>query len=1103
MKKLKLCLYLTIISVLQTPIVFADVIDVNTKFTGKNIGKQTHYLVDSSLKLTYEEAKQLAKKEKYARSSSDSKGFGVGRNSLWMFFDIKTSDDAMRTLYLVSQIPLYEAILFYEKDGELVEKKSGFKHPHSRWDISHNRVVFSIDLPPTGSERRYFIRIETDGVLAFDWVMGNFSETNRIMTREKFMLGAFLGLIAIMVCYNLFLFLSIREISYLYYVLYLVCFFMLTFGVDGLSFEYLWPESVEWNLRSFTFFAALSSIFSTLFAWSFLKLSKLSKLVNWSALVLIGVCTIHWVLCIFLSIDSNNERGNILGAIQLLSLVFFGAYSLANGQKQARFFLLAIIFLSTASTCYILSNLNVIESSIFSKYGLHIGASLEILFFSLALADRINIEKQKKLRAQKEAISAMQKSEKIKDEIIANTSHELLTPLTGITGISESLIEGALGQLDNNIVDNLKIIMSSSKRLTTQVHDILDLSKIKNNKVSINRKEILLNQIINDCIALLSPLVKNSGVRMVNDLRSNIIVFADHDRMYQIFNNLIGNAIKFTRKGEIRISAVLCDEHVEIKISDTGIGIDSTNLERIFEAFEQADGSISRSFGGSGLGLATTKKLIELQNGKIWVHSEVGRGSEFIFTLPKVMGHSASEVEENKPSNHDAVKAATQNLLIDSLSPDDYEAGSANDTKEAKLISLGKNLLKDELKGAKILAVDDEPINLQVIENIMQLEDVDLRLVNDPTIVIDEILSQWIPDIILLDVMMPRMDGYKLTRSLRKIYNESQLPIILLTAKNQINDLLEGFKSGANDYITKPFSRKEFMARINTQLELKALHNQLEQLVKSRTRELTKALRKQKELQKQLVESEKMASLGGLVAGVAHEINTPLGISITASSGIKSETNTIKSIGTKSLKRSQLENYFDEVNTSSLILVRNLDRIKETIDKFKQLAVSFYSDKPHEVELNKVLGELKRLLESKYNTNLFKLSISCEQMRIFSFEHEIIQVIMQLFENSIDHNHQKDHISISINVKAEQAGMVTVIFEDDGEGIPKDVREQIFEPFFTGKRLDGHIGLGLNLVYNLVAHKLGGSISCESEENKFCRFIINIPTDVHQELKYA
>lgn len=295
-------------------------------------------MIDGSLSISYEDAKKNAANGAYIRSLSDSKGFGVGRNSLWMFFDVRSMDNNVSKLYLISQIPLYEAILYYEQNGKIIEKKSGFKHPHTEWDISHNRVVFNLDLPSEGETRRFFIRIETDGVLAFDWIMANFNQTNLLITHGKFMLGAFLGLIVIMIFYNLFLFFSVREISYLYYIMYLLFFFMLTFGIDGLSLQYLWPESVEWNLRSFTFFAALSSIFSTLFARSFLKLPKISKKINWFSIFLVILFSIHWVLCIFISIDANNERGNILGAVQLLSLVFFGVYSLAKGQKQARFF---------------------------------------------------------------------------------------------------------------------------------------------------------------------------------------------------------------------------------------------------------------------------------------------------------------------------------------------------------------------------------------------------------------------------------------------------------------------------------------------------------------------------------------------------------------------------------------------------------------------------------------------------------------------------------------------------------------------------------------------------------------------------------------------
>ncbi|MFW5800103.1 MAG: sensor histidine kinase, partial [Spirochaetota bacterium] len=222
-----------------------------------------------------------------------------------------------------------------------------------------------------------------------------------------------------------------------------------------------------------------------------------------------------------------------------------------------------------------------------------------------------------------------------KDEFLANTSHELKTPLNGIVGIAESLIYGATGDLSESTIKNLSLIVKNGKRLNTIVNEILEYSRLKNNNITLTKTYVDIYQIVEQIILFCKPLADKKNIKLNNEIDKNLpYAFADENRLQQILYNLIGNALKFTYEGEVKLSAIACENNIEISVSDTGIGIPKDKQENIFNSFEQADGSILRIYGGTGLGLSISKGLINLHNGSIRVDSEPDKGSVFTFTLP-------------------------------------------------------------------------------------------------------------------------------------------------------------------------------------------------------------------------------------------------------------------------------------------------------------------------------------------------------------------------------------------------------------------------------------------------------------------------------------
>ena len=389
----------------------------------------------------------------------------------------------------------------------------------------------------------------------------------------------------------------------------------------------------------------------------------------------------------------------------------------------------------------------------------------------------------------------------LKDEFLANTSHELRTPINGIIGIVESMIDGATGSLTNEQKYNLAIVANSGKRLSNMINDILDFTKLKNREIVLQLKPVDLKTIVDAVLVLSKPLIKGKELELVNAIDSSLpAISADENRIQQIFYNLIGNAIKFTDKGTVTVSAGAAGNLVAVSVTDTGIGISEDKFDRIFESFEQADGSTAREYGGTGLGLSVTRKLVDLHGGAISVRSTPGEGSVFTFTVP---------VSTEKSEDRARIESRRSIIDIDSFATDDKPETGEQDEEHPET-------------AYRILAVDDEPVNIQVLKNLLSIRHYSVSTAFNGIEALEMIERGEHFDLILLDVMMPKMSGYEVCRRLRERYSLSDLPILMLTAKNQVQDVILGFQSGANDYIQKPFDKEELLARMKTLLELKS-----------------------------------------------------------------------------------------------------------------------------------------------------------------------------------------------------------------------------------------------------------------------------------------
>jgi len=318
---------------------------------------------------------------------------------------------------------------------------------------------------------------------------------------------------------------------------------------------------------------------------------------------------------------------------------------------------------------------------------------------------------------------------------IKSSSHELRTPIHGIVGITDSILDGVTGEINNELRSNLNMILSSGRRLATLVDDILDLSRLRENKINLKISKVDVRIIVDQIFSILSMTMTHKNFLKNNDIPEYLsFINADENRIYQIFMNLLTNAFKFTEIGSVTVSAYedLEKNKIVYTIVDTGIGISEDKYDSIFESFEQADGSIERKYGGTGLGLPISKKLIELHDGNIWVESKVGIGSNFYVSFDKV--------ENDKLLDY---KDQNKEISIDSYN--NYE----NHYQYNDLEKVDKNSKKEK----KVLIVDDEVVNIQVLINNLSLIGYEISVAKSGKEALEKIKKETLPDIVLLDVI--------------------------------------------------------------------------------------------------------------------------------------------------------------------------------------------------------------------------------------------------------------------------------------------------------------------------------------------------------------
>ncbi|MGG1556262.1 ATP-binding protein [Paenibacillus ferrarius] len=386
--------------------------------------------------------------------------------------------------------------------------------------------------------------------------------------------------------------------------------------------------------------------------------------------------------------------------------------------------------------------------------------------------------------------------DKIKDEFLSTTSHELRTPLNAIVNISESLLKGVEGSLSDTQTRNLSIVVDSGRRLMVLVNELLDYSRLKHGDLALQRSAVDVKAYVESVIQIHGFLLEGSSTKLMNGVSDHLPpAYADGNRLIQILHNLISNAIKFSERGVVEVTAVTIGEWMEVRVSDTGIGIAAEMRERIFLEFDQGEAA---QYGGAGLGLSITKRLVELHGGRIEVDSELGKGATFRFTLP-LAGNEVETLADGRSSA--SVRSVSSPLGV---RPPEYPLYVAGKEQEP------------------ILLVDDDFANLQSMINMFKLEGRTFIVVDRGQLALETVFSRSDISLVVLDLIMADMSGYEVLGRIRERFSPFELPVLVLTARNSSEDIRIALENGANDVVAKPFESEELMARVRNLTELKS-----------------------------------------------------------------------------------------------------------------------------------------------------------------------------------------------------------------------------------------------------------------------------------------
>jgi len=765
---------------------------------------------------------------------------------------------------------------------------------------------------------------------------------------------------------------------------------------------------------------------------------------------------------------------------------------------------------------------DAVNWSIFVQHLFFLGAACVEAGWAAAYMDRMRFRDFKQKRELESARDELAELDRAKSRFSANIHHELRTPLTLILAPLDSLRSGEFGGLPAAVERMLGTMHANGRRLHKMINNLLDLSKVESRQFTIHRRAMRLAPIVDELVTGAQALADRKGIEIsavgFSDLPE---VNADAEAIEKVLLNLVGNAVKFTERGD-RIE--LCAEHqgdaIALAVSDTGIGIPASKLGSIFDRFAQVDASTTRRYEGTGIGLSLAKEMVELHGGRIWAESE-GEGAGTVMRLLLPIGESDADSDEEVLSD-DSGGTLGLGGSIESLEADlNLERGTvAADSMVEMERSVERWEGGREIAGAdasaqqalasapEVLIAEDNP-DMRALLSMIVGREFRVRVASNGREAL-EALGESAPDLVLSDVMMPEMSGTDLCKAIKENADTQAIPVVLVTSKAEREMKIEGLERGADDYVTKPFHPRELLARVRSLVRVRGL----QKILADRNETLERALRDLKQAEVQLVQSERLAAVGELAAGIAHEVNNPVNFALNAARAMDATVKEIRDLANRvtsldfghserlareveELRAEQQSGRVDDLAATlgelSEIVSDGLKRTHSLVCDLRGFAAASQSHEPAAgCDLGQGLRSTIQLLKYglKERNASVELDVEDGVPTIRGDLGALNQVFLNLIKNAAE-AFPAEGGSIRVSLRRDEGALVVTV-ADDGPGIPEDAMPLLFEPFFTTKAAGEGTGLGLSISRKIVvAH--GGELEVDSEAGRGTRFSVRLP----------
>jgi len=680
------------------------------------------------------------------------------------------------------------------------------------------------------------------------------------------------------------------------------------------------------------------------------------------------------------------------------------------------------------------------------------------------VTDQLRIElADAKLR---EASAQIQERERFKSRFFANMTHELKTPLAMILSPVELLLEDETATLSESQRATLRGVYRNGARLLKLIADLLDLSRIEESRLRLRVAERDLRDPLRALCQQCAPLFERKRIALVYlPCDEAARAWVDLDRMERVFVNLLSNAARFTpHAGRVEVGVEATEDAVRVWVQDNGPGFPAEEAARVFERFYQVGaeaGTPRYDKGGTGIGLALAREIVELHGGTITAASSPGQGARFEVTLRLGRDHLGPEVLERRTLEREVIAERREDPMADFTrdfsARDDFRFLEVASATERRVVERDP----DEANHAHtVLVVEDTP-------DVARLVHMTLRGSMRVFVAPDgkkglELARREQPDLIVTDLMMPVMDGLELTRQLRADEVLRQIPVVMLTARGDLEDRLVGVETGVSAYLAKPFSPRELLATVRS-------------LLRRSDMSLEASMRAQ------------MASLETVSAGLAHEINNPLNYIKQAVALIAREVDTLGAVGTDdgatASSKARITRYLETARAG-------VARIGGTVGVMQRYAREGYASTAEVVDVFALTRDVAAVVGPATGGGVAITLDLVGEAQVSGLADALQQVVSNLVQNALEAAPREGG---AVRVEGRRDGdWVTLQVSDNGPGVAPDDRARIFRPFFTTKEAGRGMGMGLSIVWR-VARAHGGTVAVGEADGGGARFTLRLP----------